>query len=217
MDMEKARYHMIEQQIRPWNVLDQRLLDAMATIPREEFVPNDQRLRAFMDIAIPLGDGELMMHPKLEGRLLQALNLKPDDSVLEVGTGSGFVTALLSSLAATVTTVEINPSVSQAAAEKLTSHGITNVTFKVGDGVQGWPLEAPFDAILLTGSLLSINPSLRNQLAVDGRLVAVVGTSPAMEAILLERKSGDNYIETSLFDTELPSLENIQIPPEFTF
>ncbi|HJP26965.1 MAG TPA: hypothetical protein QF550_06530, partial [Arenicellales bacterium] len=90
MDMEKARYHMIEQQIRPWNVMDQRLLDAMATIPREEFVPNDQRQRAFMDIAIPLGDGELMMHPKLEGRLLQALNLKPDDSVLEVGTGSGF-------------------------------------------------------------------------------------------------------------------------------
>lgn len=215
MDMEKARHHMIEQQIRPWNVMDQRLLDAMATIPREEFVPTEQRHRAFMDIAIPLGGGEMMMHPKLEGRLLQALNLKPDDRVLEVGTGSGFVTALLCALAAFVTTVEINRSVSRAAAEKLTSHGITNVTCEVGDGAEGWPQEAPFDAILITGALPSIDASLRSQLATDGRLVAVVGRAPTMEAVRIEHQTGNNYVETSLFDTELPALENTPVPTPF--
>ena len=153
MDLERARYNMIESQIRTWEVLDQTVLDTLFVLKREEFVPEQYRPLAFVDMEIPIGHGEVMLAPKLEARLLQELTLKKTDRVLEVGTGSGYMTALLASLAGHVYSVEMHPDLSAAAAAKLAAHGIDNVTLEVGDAALGWTRHAPYDAILLTGSV----------------------------------------------------------------
>jgi protein-L-isoaspartate(D-aspartate) O-methyltransferase len=217
MDIERARYNMIESQIRTWEVLDQTVLDTLSALKREEFVPAQYRPLAFVDMEIPIGHGEVMLAPKLEARLLQELTLRKGDRVLEVGTGSGYVTALLGTLAGLVYSVEIHPDLSAGAAARLAAHGIENVTLEVGDAAQGWKRHAPYDAILLTGSLPILPGSWRDQLAPGGRLLAVVGDPPAMTARLVTCVTAGAYNEVGLFETCIAPLRNAPQPERFVF
>ncbi len=211
-DLAKARHLMVEQQIRPWEVLDQKVLDLLEALPREDFVPPEWRNLAYVDEFIPLPGGEVMLPPKVEARLLQALDVQDTDTVLEVGTGSGYFTALLARLARHVYSVEINPDLSAAAGEKLRAHGITNVTLEVGDAARGWDRHAPYNVIAITGSLPVLPEAFREQLAIGGRLVAIVGEAPVMEAIRLRRVGEDAWSEEALFETLVPPLHNAPEP-----
>ncbi|QKT03216.1 protein-L-isoaspartate O-methyltransferase [Ectothiorhodospiraceae bacterium 2226] len=215
-NLEQARFNMIEQQIRTWEVLDQRVLDLLAGAPREAFVPERYRKLAFADMNIPLGRDQVMMPPKLEARMLQALNPQPHETVLEVGTGSGFVTYLLSRLARHVYSVDIIPEFKTAAQEKLSAQGATNVSLDVGDAARGWPRHAPYDVIAITGSLPLPPEDFLSDLALGGRLFAVVGDAPVMEARLITRVAEDEWVHESLFETELTPLINAPQPPRFT-
>ncbi len=215
MNLEKARFNMIQQQIRPWDVLDQRVLDAMESLPRHEFVPEAYRQLAYADMRIPIGEGQVMMTPKVEARLAQELRLGDDDKVLEVGTGSGFLTALLASLAGHVHSVEIHEALAKTAAERLASHGIANVSVAVGDASRGWEVEAPYDAIAVTGSLPELEKELQGQLKVGGRLFVIVGGSPVMEALIITRVGDRDFARKSIFETDLPPLEGVDKPEEF--
>ena len=217
MDIERARYNMIESQIRTWEVLDQQVLDTLFVVKREEYVPPQYRSLAFVDMEIPLSHGEVMLAPKLEARLLQELTLKRTDRVLEIGTGSGYVTALLATLCAHVYSVELHPDLSSAAAAKLASHGISNVTLEVGDAALGWSRQAPYDAILLTGSVPLLPEQFKRQLRAGGRLLAVVGDPPVMTARLVTRVGEDAYNETGLFETCIAPLRNVLQPERFVF
>lgn len=217
MDIERARYNMIESQIRTWEVLDQTVLDTLSALKREEFVPAQYRPLAFVDMEIPIGHGEVMLAPKLEARLLQELTLRKGDRVLEVGTGSGYVTALLAALSGHVYSVEIHPDLSAGAAARLAAHGIENVTLEVGDAAQGWKRHAPYDAILLTGSLPILPASWRDQLSPGGRLLAVVGDPPAMTARVVTRVTAGAYNEAGLFETCIAPLRNAPQPERFVF
>jgi len=216
IDFEQARFNMIEQQIRPWDVLDQRVLDIIAKTPREDFVPSPYRNLAFADVEIPLGHGQVMLSPKVEGRLLQALVLHPADSVLEVGTGSGYLTACLAQLGDRVVSVDIIPEFIPAAQSKLRRHGIKNVTLHVGDAAPGWG-ELRYDAIAITGSLPDLPERWLQQLKIGGRLFVVVGEPPVMEALLVTRLGEREWTRESLFDTELPPLLNVSKPVVFEF
>ena len=217
MDFENARHNMIEQQIRTWEVLDQRVLDTILHTPREAFVPETYRNLAFADTNIPLDGGEVMMTPKLEARLLQALSLRPDDEVLEVGTGSGYLTALLTKLAKHVTSIEILPKLQRAAQQLLENHNISNATLEFGDGVRGWEDAAPYDAIAVTGSIPSLEGDFQRQLKVGGRLFVIVGEPPTMEACLITRVGERDWATTSLFETVLPPLQGVKKPDQFVF
>ncbi len=217
MDLEQARYNMIESQIRTWEVLDQRVLDTLFALKREEFVPRQYRLLAFVDMEIPIGHGEVMLAPKLEARLLQELTLRKADRVLEVGTGSGYMTALLAALAGHVYSVEIHPDLSASAAAKLAAHGIDNVTLEVGDAALGWKRHAPYDAIVLTGSVPVSPLPWQGQLAPGGRLLAVVGDPPVMTARLTTCVAEGAYNETGLFETCIAPLRNVPQPERFVF
>jgi protein-L-isoaspartate(D-aspartate) O-methyltransferase len=216
MNLDQARLNMIEQQIRPWEVLDQRVLDLLNTVPREEFVPEAYRMLAYTDMSIPLGDGQVMMPPRVEARIVQALNLQEDETVLEIGTGSGYVTALLASLARQVISVDINPDMIRQASDKLAAHGITNVTLETGDGARGWNAHAPYDVIVVTGSLPILPPTFKQALKVGGRLLAIVGDSPAMEVLLITRIGEMEWAEEALFETDLPALINAPQPERFS-
>jgi len=215
-DVELARLNMVESQVRTWDVTDPRVLALLARAPREDYVPARYRNLAFADMALPLGHGQAMMPPRLEARLLQALDIGPKDRILEVGTGSGFMTSLLAALGAHVVSVEIFPEFSQEAARKLEAHGVNNITLEVGDAADGWSRGAPYDAILITGSLPVLPASLFDALAPHGRLLAVVGTSPAMEVKRIRRLDGARH-ETVLFETDLPPLVNARAPSAFHF
>lgn len=215
-DVEQARFNMIEQQIRPWEVLDGTVLDLLGQVPREAFVPAQYRGLAFADIEIPLGFDQTMLSPKLEGRILQALEIQPGDKVLEIGTGSGYFTALLASLAGEVHSVEINAELSHQAQARLTEQNIHNVTLHVGDGAQGWPAQGPYDVIVFTGSL-ALPPQVTEQLNIGGRLFAVVGEPPVMEAIISRRISADSLRQDVIFETSLAQLENAPQPEKFSF
>ena len=217
IDFDVARSNMIEQQIRTWDVLDDRVLDLLRRVPREDFVPAPYRNLAFVDMAIPLKGGEAMMPPKLEARLVQALQLKTGDKVLEVGTGSGYVTALLATLSRHVYSVEIDAGLSAHAGQRLAARGIVNVTLEVGDAARGWDRHAPYDAVLITGSLPVLPPAFRDGLAVGGRMVAIVGTAPAMAVRRIERVSATSFAETTLFETEVAALVNAPAPSPFVF
>jgi len=217
MDIEQARFNMIESQIRTWEVLDQAVLDTLAAVRREEFVPPQYRSLAFVDMEVPLGQGETMLAPKLEARLLQELTLKPGDKVLEVGTGSGYMAALLARLAGQVVSVELRADLSAAAAEKLARHRIENVALRVGNAALGWPGEGPYDAIVLTGSVPMIPVELREQLAQGGRLLAVVGEAPVMTARLVTQVAPGVYNETGLFETCIAPLREVRQPERFVF
>jgi Protein-L-isoaspartate carboxylmethyltransferase len=216
-DEARARFNMIEQQVRPWEVLDPRTLDVLAQTPREDFVPQHYRKLAFADVRIPLGHGEVMMTPNVEGRLLQALDVHPSDHVLEVGTGSGYLTACLTRLARQATSVDIYPEFTQAARRKLVAHGLQNVTLRVEDVANGWDVDQKFDVIAVTGSLPVLHHGFHVLLSMGGRLFVIVGTPPIMEALLITRMSKCQWATESLFDTELPPLVNARRPKRFEF
>lgn len=216
-NFETARFNMVEQQVRPWDVLDPQVLQLLASAPREDYVPEAYRQLAYADIEIPLGLGEAMMYPRVEGRMLQALNVQSGDRVLEIGTGSGYVTSLLAHMADSVYSIEIVPEFSQAAAQKLSAHNLTNVTLETGDGVRGWQAHAPYDAILVTGSIPEVYDEFKQQLAIGGRLAVVAGTGMVMEAMQVVRTSDKDWITTTLFETELKPLVHADAPRHFDF
>jgi protein-L-isoaspartate(D-aspartate) O-methyltransferase len=217
MNPEQARLNMIESQIRTWEVLDQTVLDLLLSVRREEFVPEKYRALAFADMEIPLGFGEVMLAPKMEARMLQELGVGKTDKILEIGTGSGYVTALLANLGGQVVTVECIEEFSLAAARRIAGHALDNVQFHAGDGAEGWPAQAPYDVILLTGSVPVLPESLQKQLGVSGRLLAVIGESPVMTATLITRVSGHALNTVSLFETAIPPLRNVKQPERFVF
>lgn len=216
INIEQARFNMIEQQIRPWEVLDQRVLDVMTRTPREDFAPSRYRNLAFADVAIPLGHGQVMMRPNVEGRLLQALNPQPADTILEVGTGSGYLTACLAGLGGRVVSVDIVPEFTAAAEDQLNAHGVDNVTLYSGDAAQGWG-DYRYDVIALTGSLPVLPERWRQQLVIGGRLFVIIGRDPIMEALLITRLGEQEWTEESLFETQLPPLLNVEKPSRFEF
>lgn len=216
MDTELARFNMIQQQIRPWEVLDPRVLQAIQDTPRERFVPDAYKHLAFADIHIPLSHDQVMMQPKQEARLIQALELKSTDNILEVGTGSGYVTALLRELGGAVDTVDIHGELLESAQDRLTRIGYQNISFYQGDACKTWD-GGPYDAIVLTGSVSFLPEEHQSNLAPGGRLVAVVGAEPVMEAILIERLGKDEFRTTSLFDTSIPPLINAEAKATFVF
>ncbi len=221
MDVERARFNMVEQQIRTWEVLDQNVLDLLFAVRREDFVPAQYRSLAFVDMEIPLtgsaNTGERMLAPKLEARMLQELAIKRSDRILEVGTGSGYMTALLARRGAHVTSVEINPALSAAAAARLSAHDITNVTLEIGDAAHGWQQGAPYDAIVLTGSVPVLTEEFQRSLKPGGRLLAVVGEAPVMSARLTTCASGGACSAVTLFETCIPALRNATQPARFVF
>jgi len=219
--VERARFNMVEQQIRPWDVLDQEVLDLLFTVRREEFVPARYRSLAFVDMEIPLADhakaGETMLAPRLEARMLQELTVKPGDRILEVGTGSGYMTALLAKRGGHVTSVEIIPEFSAQAATRLEAHGITNVTLEVGDAARGWDRHGPYDVIVLTGSVPVLADAFGRSLNPGGRLLAVVGEAPVMEARLIVCAGSGACNALGLFETCIPALRNAPQPERFVF
>ncbi|MGD8477382.1 MAG: protein-L-isoaspartate O-methyltransferase [Burkholderiales bacterium] len=222
MNFDQARFNMIESQIRTWDVLDQAVLDAVAAVKREDFVPEQYRELAFADMEIPLrpnpsDPSEIMLSPKLEARMLQELALTPQDRVLEIGTGSGYVTALMARLVKHVFSVEIVPEFTELAQGRLQSASVTNVTLEAGDGGRGWEQAAPYDAILLTASVPVLPDAFKAQLNPGGRLLAVIGDEPAMTATLVTRISESDYSSGGLFETCLPPLRNVIRPSRFDF
>ena len=216
-EFETARYNMVVSQIRPGEVLDDRILELMSRAPRHEFVPVEHRHYAFADMQIPLGQGQVMMAPLVEARLIQELAIKPSDKILEIGTGSGYLTWLLSQLGGKVHSVEIIPVFTQRASEKLAAQGARNVELEIGDGARGWHRHAPYDVIVLSGSTPLLPDSFKMSLAVGGRLAAIIGQSPAMEARLLTRVTETGFTTRVLFETDLPSLKNALAPSNFVF
>jgi protein-L-isoaspartate(D-aspartate) O-methyltransferase len=217
MNFDQARANMVEQQIRPWEVLDQAVLDLLYAVPREDFVPAAFRALAFADMEVPIGEGEKMMTPKIEARIVQELAPRRHERVLEVGTGSGYLTALLAHRAAHVHSVEIRPALAAFGRENLQRHGADNVTLEVGDAARGWPTRAPYDAIVLTGSTPVLPRALLDQLAPGGRLFAVVGEAPVMVARLTTCTAPGAFRTVELFDTLLAPLVNAEQPPRFRF
>jgi len=217
LDVERARFNMVEQQIRPWEVLDQRVLDLLLELKREEFVPPQYRSLAFVDMEIPIGHGEKMLAPRMEARMAQELVLKPGDRILEVGTGSGYMTALLARLGGQVYSVDIVPEFTQTAAAKLASHGISNATLTTGDAARGWERQAPYDAIVLTGSVPVLPEAFQLSLAPGGRLLAIVGEPPVMEARLITCAAAGAWSAIGLFETCVAPLRNAAQPERFVF
>ena len=217
IDFERARFNMVEQQIRTWEVLDQQILDLLMTVRREDFVPAQYRSLAFVDMEIPLGHNESMLPPKLEARMLQELAVKPGDRILEVGTGSGYMTALLAKRGAHVHSVEIVPEFSAQAAGRLKSLGIANITLETGDAARGWSKGAPYDVIVLTGSVPVLAEEFARALNPGGRLLAVVGEAPVMEARLVTSAAGGACSARGLFETCIPALRNAPQPARFVF
>ena len=217
MNFEQARFNMVEQQIRPWEVLDARVLELLETIQREDFVPVRYRKLAFADIDIPLACGQVMMRPKIEARLLQALDIQPDETVLEIGTGSGFVTACLAALAKHVVSVEIHEELHREAAGKLAEKGVRNVELFTGDALGGWQPEQAHDVVVVTGSVRDVPEAFLGWVNPGGRMFVIRGESPAMEALLMTRLTVTEWSVESLFETDLPALEGAAPPPAFTF
>jgi protein-L-isoaspartate(D-aspartate) O-methyltransferase len=216
MNTDYARLQMVNQQVRGWNVYDERVLAMLRELPREHFVPDGFESLAFADLAIPLGHGEHMMTPTIEGRVLQALGLRGGETVLEIGTGSAFMTACLAKLSAQVTSVDIYDDFIESARRKLEAEGIENVKLMQMDATQELPA-GEFDAIAVTGSIQAFDPRYVEALAPNGRLFMVVGEAPVMEAKLIERTNDHDWHTISLFETDLPPLVHGALPPQFSF
>ena len=217
MNLKQARFNMVEQQIRPWEVLDQDVLDLLYVVRREEFVPADFRALAFSEIEIPLGDGERMWAPRVEARVLQALGVKKNERAIEVGTGSGHFAALLAHCVHHVTSVEINPRLKAFSQQNLERQGIDNVSVELGDAAQGWSAHAPYDIIVLTGSTPVLPRPFLAQLKPEGRLFAIVGDAPVMEARLITCVAEGAHRSVNLFETNFPPLRNALQPKRFSF
>jgi len=216
-EIEQARFNMIEQQVRPWDVLDQRVLDTMNSIPREDFVPERYRSLAFADTNIPLGHEQVMMAPKVEGRLLQALAVKPTDRVLEIGTGSGYLTACLAGLGSHVTSFDIMPDFTESAGAILATLDIKNVTLDTADAAKGIGSDQRFDAIAVTGSVPVLQQQFHQNLEIGGRLFIITGSLPIMEAWLIIRIDENNWSSECLLETCIPPLLNATSPQDFIF
>lgn len=217
MNMEQARLNMVENQVRPWEVLDGRVLDVIARVPREQFVAPEHRQLAFADLCLPLGHGEVMMKPVVEGRVLQALELLPTDRVLEIGTGSGYLTACLAALSEHVTSVDIHDDFTAAATQRLQATGVANVDLATGEAVNQWQPEALFDALVVTGAVDVIPARWLNWLKPGARAVVIHGRSPAQQVTLLTHESGGRCREEHLFETDLPYLVHAEPQPRFVF
>ncbi|MBL8396780.1 MAG: protein-L-isoaspartate O-methyltransferase [Candidatus Accumulibacter sp.] len=206
MDIERARFNMIEQQIRPWEVLDPEVLDLLALVKREEFVPSAHRALAFADLELPIGQGQTMLAPKIDAKILQEVHIKNTDMVLEIGAGSGYMAALLAAKAEYVHTVEINPILADLAKRNLRQAGVVNVSVEIGDGANGWPGPSPYDVIVISGSLPQLPPAFLKQLKIGGRLSAFIGRAPVMHAQLVTRSSETAYTVVNLFETVISPL-----------
>ncbi len=206
MDMEQARFNMIEQQIRPWEVLDPEVLDALSAVKREDFVPEALKALAFADLELPIGQGQSMLQPKIEARVLQEASVKNTDVVLEVGTGSGYMAALLASQAEYVYSVEIDPALAEIARRNLRHAGVANVSVETGDASQGWSGPSPYDVIILSGALRELPEVFLQQLKLGGRLVAFVGEPPVVEAQLIIRSDEKAFNAVNVFETVVPAL-----------
>jgi protein-L-isoaspartate(D-aspartate) O-methyltransferase len=217
MNSEQARFNMVEQQIRPWDVLDQNVLDLLMSLKREEFVPRAMRSLAFADLEIPLGFGEVMLSPKVEARILQEVAPRATDSVLEVGTGSGYMAALLGTMAKQVVSVEIRPELKEIGETNLRAQGLRNVTVELGDAARGWAAHAPYDVIVLSGSTPVLPDSVLAQLKPGGRLFAIVGDAPVMEGQLVTCAAAGSYHVINLFETCAIPLVNAAQPERFVF
>jgi protein-L-isoaspartate(D-aspartate) O-methyltransferase len=216
LDLERARFNMVEQQIRTWGVLDQDVLDLLFIVRREDYVPTAYRELAFADLELPLGDGERMWTPKMEARVVQELELRPDESVLEIGTGSGYLTALLAARSADVTSVEVLPRLAAEAKAKLKRGGVQNTRVEIGDGARGYGA-AQYDAIVLTGSTPILPDAWLRQLKPGGRLFAVVGDAPVMTARRVRWTAPGAIVTENLFETVIAPLKNAPQPRRFVF
>jgi protein-L-isoaspartate(D-aspartate) O-methyltransferase len=224
-DLERARFNMIEQQIRPWDVLDLDILALLSRMRREDFVPLAHKALAFVDMQIPLvgsaedalQNGYCMLEPKVEARMLQDVQLRGHEKVLEVGTGSGYMAALLGQRAGRVITLEINPEIAKMARDKLQRAGVHNVDVREADGANGLPAESPFDVIVLSGSVAEVPPALLSQLKVGGRLATVMGFEPVMRATFITRTGETTYTTAQPWDTLAPRLQHFPEPSRFTF
>jgi len=219
---EQARQNMIQQQIRTWEVLDPDLLELLARVPRERFVPAHLRSLAFVDFELPLNvegavTGETMLAPKVEARLLQELAIQRHESVLEIGTGSGYMAALAAHQAQTVWTVEIDPRLRRFGTANLAQAGVRNAHVEDGDAAHGWPAHAPYDVIIVSGGLPLVPPAMLQQLKVGGRLAAIVGRPPAMQARIITRRAEDHFETLGLFETVTWLLRNAERPSAFRF
>jgi protein-L-isoaspartate(D-aspartate) O-methyltransferase len=221
MNVEQARFNMIEQQIRPWDVLEPSVLALLGRVRREDFVPQAHQSLAFVDTQVPLIEGSpggaCMLEPRVEARMLQELRLTPTDRVLEVGTGSGFMACLLAGLAAEVTSLEIHPELAELARRNLLHAGVDNVRVLHADAISGPAPGGPFDAIVLSGSVAEVPQALLQQLKPGGRLLAIVGQEPIMRARLFTRGAGQAFSHVDLFDTLAPRLLNFPEPSRFKF
>ena len=217
MNFEQARFNMVEQQIRPWEVLDQDVLDLLMTVKREEFVPAAHRELAFADVEIPIGCGQVMLKPVIEGKVLQALRLAKADSVLEIGTGSGYFAALLAARTEWVRTIEIECDLVKLASANLARNGVDNVVVVQGDGINGWAERAPYDVIVVSGGLSFVPQALLEQLKVGGRLFAFVGEAPVMKARLVTCEAEGRFRTEDLFETVVPMLKNLPQRNSFSF
>ena len=216
MNIEQARFNMIEQQIRPWEVLDPQVLDLLFVVKREDFVPAVYRDLAFADMEIPLGDDQVMLAPRVEARLLQEVSVRKSDKVLEIGTGSGYMAALLAARAEHVVTIELRPEIAAIARDNLQRAGVDNVTVECADGIRGWTQRAPFDVIVLSGAVPHIPDAILKQLRVGGRLAAVVGAAPVMEAQLVTCVAEGVFNTINLFETVIPALDGAVAKPGFS-
>ena len=217
MDVERARFNMIEHQIRPWEVLDQDVLDLLYAVKREDFVSAAYRMLAFSDMEIPIGQGEHMWQPKMEARVLQELAVKPTDRVLEIGTGSGYFAALLAHRAQHVYSVEIHPELKTSGEASLRRAGVANATVELGDGARGWTRHAPYDVIVLTGSTPVLPQQLLQQMKVGARLFAVVGNPPVMAARIVTCTGEGIHRSIDLLETSIAPLSNAVAGERFSF
>ena len=217
MNIEQARFNMIEQQIRPWNVLDQDVLDMLHVVKREQFVPAAYQNLAFADVEIPLPGGETMFNPKVEARIMQELAVRKHENVLEIGAGSGYMAALLAHKARHVTTVEIQPEAATLARENLARAGVDNVTVEEGNGASGWENGAPYDVIVVSGALPVLPDALVKQVKVGGRLAVILGEAPAMSFNIVTRTSETAVDTVKIFETVAKPLTGAQAPSRFQF
>ncbi|MEA2079425.1 MAG: protein-L-isoaspartate O-methyltransferase [Pseudomonadota bacterium] len=217
MNIEQARFNMIEQQIRTWDVLDDQVLGTLSSTAREDFVPEQYRALAFSDISVPLAHEQAMMPPKLEGKLLQNLTIRSSDSILEIGTGSGYLTACLAKLGGRVHSVDLYEDFIEQARTRLEQHDIKNVTFEQGDAAAGWKSDTGFDVIAVTGSLPVLHHGFHTLLNRGGRLFVIAGKPPVMQALLITRAGEQEWNQESLFETSIPALINAPEPEEFKF
>lgn len=217
MNFEQARFNMVEQQIRPWDVLDQDVLDLLMMVKREEFVPAAHRNLAFSEVEIPIGQGQVMLKPIIEGKILQALQLRRSDSVLEIGAGSGYFAALLAARTDWVRSIEIEPELVRLASTNLDRYGVQNVLVEEGDGAQGWAARAPYDLIVVSGGLPVVPQTLLDQLKPGGRLFVFVGQAPLMKARLITCIGEGRYKTEDVFETVVPPIRNAARGDNFQF